>query len=48
MSAEQTLQVHMFGALADNYCYLIRDPATGTTGVIDTPEVAAIELALGR
>jgi hydroxyacylglutathione hydrolase len=42
------LEIHMFGALQDNYCYLVRDPATGTTGVIDTPEVAAIERALAE
>ena len=36
----------MFSALSDNYCYLIRDPDTGLTGVIDTPDVAAIEKAL--
>lgn len=42
------LQVHMFGALEDNYCYLIRDPDTGLTGVVDTPEVAPIEQALAE
>lgn len=45
-AAENRLQVHMFGALSDNYCYLIHDPETGVTGVIDTPEVAPIEKAL--
>ena len=45
-TTNERLQVHMFGALSDNYCYLIRDPETGLTGVIDTPEVAAIEKAL--
>ncbi len=40
------LQIHMFPCLQDNYCYLVHDLETGTTGVIDTPEVAAIEKAL--
>ena len=43
---DNRLQVHMFGALSDNYCYLIRDPDTGLTGVVDTPDVTAIEKAL--
>jgi len=38
----------MFSALSDNYCYLIRDPETGLTGVVDTPDVAAIEKALAE
>lgn len=41
-----TLKVHMFPCLQDNYCYLVHDPAAGVTGVIDTPDVAAIERAL--
>jgi len=40
------LEIFMFRALQDNYCYLVRDPETDTTAVIDTPEVAAIEAAL--
>jgi hydroxyacylglutathione hydrolase len=40
------LEVHMFPCLQDNYGYLIRDPDTGVTGVVDTPDVAAIESAL--
>ena len=40
------LQVHMFSALSDNYCFLIHDPEANVTGVVDTPEVAAIEAAL--
>jgi hydroxyacylglutathione hydrolase len=47
-SSKPQLQVHMFGALSDNYCYLIHDPVTGKTGVIDTPEVATIENALSE
>jgi len=41
-----SLQIHMFKALQDNYCYLIHDPSSGLTAVIDTPEVPAIEQAL--
>ncbi len=40
------LEVHMFPALSDNYCYLIHDNQAGLTGVIDTPDVPAIERAL--
>jgi hydroxyacylglutathione hydrolase len=40
------LKIHMFPALQDNYCYLLHDPDSGKTGVVDTPEVAAIEKAL--
>jgi hydroxyacylglutathione hydrolase len=40
------LKIHMFPCLQDNYCYLIHDEETGTTAVIDTPEVAAIQRAL--
>lgn len=40
------LDVHMFPALSDNYCYLIHDGEAGLTGVIDTPDVPAIEKAL--
>ena len=40
------LQIHMFPALQDNYCYLVHDTASGLTGVVDTPEVSAIEQAL--
>lgn len=47
-SSNSQLQVHMFGALSDNYCYLIHDPVTGKTGVIDTPDLAPIENALSE
>lgn len=40
------LDIHMFPALWDNYCFLIHDEESGLTGVIDTPEVPAIENAL--
>ena len=29
------LEVELLPVLTDNYVYLIRDPATGTTGVVD-------------
>ncbi len=40
------LRVHMFSAQQDNYCYLVHDPVTQTTAVVDTPEAAPIERAL--
>jgi hydroxyacylglutathione hydrolase len=40
------LKVHMFPCLEDNYCYLVHDPDSGKTGVVDTPDAAAIESAL--
>jgi hydroxyacylglutathione hydrolase len=40
------LQIYMFPCLQDNYCYLVNDSESGITGVIDTPEVQAIEHAL--
>ena len=42
------LEIHMFSALQDNYCYLLQDTATGKTAVVDTPEVGAIEQALAE
>ncbi len=42
------LQVHMFPCLQDNYGFLINDPETDTTGVVDTPEVKAILDALNE
>jgi len=38
----------MFAVLSDNYCYLVHDPETDTTGVIDTPDVVQIEAALAE
>lgn len=35
-----TLEIELLPALSDNYVYLIHDPATATTGVVD-PAVAA-------
>jgi len=42
------LKVHMFACLQDNYCYLVHDPESGKTGVVDTPDVQAIENALAE
>jgi len=47
-SPDNRLQVYMFSALSDNYCYLIHDPDTNLTGVIDTPDIPAIENALAE
>jgi len=47
-TSDNRLQVHMFSALSDNYCYLVHDPETGLTGVVDTPDIAAIENALAE
>ena len=38
--------MHQFPCLSDNYAFLLHDPATGATAVVDTPEVAPIEAAL--
>ena len=35
------LQIHQFACLADNYGYLIHDPASGETACIDTPDAEA-------
>ena len=40
------MQIYMFPALQDNYCYLLHDETSGKTAVVDTPEVAAIQQAL--
>ena len=37
-----TLEVRQFPCLSDNYGFLIRDAATGTTATIDTPDADAI------
>jgi hydroxyacylglutathione hydrolase len=42
------LEVHMFPCLSDNYGFLVHDPASGSTAVIDTPEVAPINSALAE
>ena len=46
--AAGTLQVHQFGALNDNYCYLLHDAVSGATACVDTPEAAAVERALAE
>lgn len=44
------LEITLLPMLDDNYAYLLRDPATGTTGVIDPAESAPVldRLAGGR
>jgi hydroxyacylglutathione hydrolase len=42
------LEVLQFPCLEDNYGYLVRDPVTGTTAAVDTPDAGAIEAALAR
>lgn len=41
-----SLSVHMIPALADNYMYLIRDPETGTVGIVDPAEPDPVAEAL--
>ena len=36
------LEIHMFPCLSDNYGYLVHDPASGETAVIDTPDAGKI------
>lgn len=36
------LQIHQFPCLADNYGFLVHDPATGDTATIDTPDADEI------
>jgi hydroxyacylglutathione hydrolase len=43
-----TLQIVQFPCLADNYGYVIRDPASGLVAAIDTPDPQAILDALDR
>ena len=33
------LEIHQFPCLSDNYGYLVHDPVSGETAVIDTPDV---------
>jgi hydroxyacylglutathione hydrolase len=40
------IDIRQFPCLADNYGYLIRDPASGAVAAIDTPDPAAIDAAL--
>jgi hydroxyacylglutathione hydrolase len=41
-----TLEVHQFPCLSDNYGYLVHDTDSGLTAAIDTPEVVPIREAL--
>ncbi|MBO9557578.1 MAG: hydroxyacylglutathione hydrolase [Caulobacter sp.] len=43
-----SLTVHQFPCLSDNYGFLVRDDATGTTATIDTPDADAILTQLNR
>jgi hydroxyacylglutathione hydrolase len=43
-----SLTVELVPALSDNYVYLIHDPATGASGVVDPAEAAPVEAALAR
>lgn len=36
------IEIHQFPCLSDNYGFLIRDPASGETAAIDTPDADAI------
>lgn len=40
------LEIVTVPCLSDNYAYLLRDAATGTVGLVDAPEAAAVEAAL--
>lgn len=40
------LEIVTIPCLSDNYAFLIHDPASGATGVVDVPEVAPIRAAL--
>jgi hydroxyacylglutathione hydrolase len=44
--SSQTIRVHQFPCLSDNYGYLVHDEASGATATVDTPEVAPIMAAL--
>jgi hydroxyacylglutathione hydrolase len=41
-----SLEIHMFPCLADNYGYLVHDPASGVTAAVDTPDANAIRTEL--
>ncbi len=42
------LQIEQLPVLSDNYVYLVRDPASGATGVVDPAEAAPVLSALRR
>ena len=43
-----TLEFETVPCLSDNYAYLVHDPATGATAVVDVPEAGPILEALNR
>lgn len=43
---ESTLEVVQFSCLSDNYGYLVRDPVTGATAAVDTPDATPIRQQL--
>ncbi len=43
---ETRAEIVTIPCLADNYAFLLHDPETGATAVVDVPEVAPIEAAL--
>ncbi len=43
-----TLEIQQFIALRDNYIYLLHEPASGLTAVVDPSEAAPVKLALDR
>lgn len=42
------LEIHIVPALSDNYCYLLRDTAKGTTAIVDPSEASPILAALDK
>ena len=42
------LELVTLPCLADNYAYLIHDPVSGATGVVDVPDAAPILAELSR
>ncbi len=43
-----TLEIVTVACLSDNYAFLLHDPSTGATGVVDVPDPAPIESELFR
>ena len=43
-----TLIIHQFPCLSDNYCFLVRDEASGLAACIDTPDAQAILAELAK
>ncbi len=42
------LEMQAVPCLSDNYAYLVHDPETGRTAVVDVPEVAPVQAALAE